>query len=165
MRSRYNEHFVTEERNISSDILKYKTLRDLPCHVVLAPQALNSVERWLKFDTDAEYKSLVLAWLRSLQSVVRIQTDIPTSTVRTDYRWNTGERSKSASGHRTKIPRYSMDTSTPRTPQKPLDLKTFYTNKPDFTPAKMMKKQFLKGYGDYITQDLGCLPMPGSSSY
>jgi len=38
-------------------------------------------------------------------------------------------------------------------------------SKPDFSPAKEMKKRFLKGYGDHITQDLGCLPVAGTSTY
>ena len=168
MRSTYNEHHVTEDRNISSDILKYKRLRDLPCHVVLNPAAFQSIERWLQFDKDVEYKALVLATLRSLHSVVRVQTNINTSTVRTDFKWNSGaEKPRTANGALTRenFNRFSYDSAAPLTPKSALDYGKIYVNKPDYTPAKEMKKRFLKGYGDHITMDLGCIPVAGSSSY
>jgi len=166
MRSTYNEHHVTEERNITSDILKYKTLRDLPCHVVLTPQCLNSVSQWLQFDKDAEYKALVLATLRSLHSVVRVQTDIPTSTVRSDFLWNNGgEKDRLALAGKRRPRDDSWIGTLGVNVKTPLNYGELMVSKPDYSQAKEMKKRYLKGYGDHITQDLGCLPVAGSSSY
>ena len=82
MRSKYTEHFASkgEKYAVDSDILKFKTIKELPCSRVLTVRALQYLDRWSKIDDDAEYKTAVLAALRSIHSVIEITHAIPTTT-------------------------------------------------------------------------------------
>ena len=82
MRSKYTEHFaVTGEKfAMDSDILKFKPLKELPCSCVLNRRAMSYLDRWIRIDQDSDYKTAVLATLRSLHSVIEIKNAIPTTT-------------------------------------------------------------------------------------
>ena len=89
MRSKYTEHFASrgEKCAVDSEILKFKPIRELPCSRILTVRALQYLDRWTKIDSDSEYKTAVLATLRSIHSVIEIKHAIPTTTKSTEFKW------------------------------------------------------------------------------
>jgi hypothetical protein len=119
------------------------------------------IDRWVSLEDDAEYQTLVLATLRSLASVAKIQSNVPTSSSRMFYAWNAGgHRAQSADAGSRGGPPPVFELPTPKeTPKvKKFDSTIATSNRPDFVTCKTMKRRFFSGYGDWITGQFSQVP-------
>jgi hypothetical protein len=69
------------------EIFKHKPLKSLDYQKVLHPSVVPRVDNWLKLNDDAEYKSLVLLFLRSFYSYCTVQVTQLNSTHRESFKW------------------------------------------------------------------------------
>lgn len=69
------------------ELLRYHSLRELPFSVVLQPQAFERVEIWLDLKDNEALVTALLAFLRGIHSVVKVNCVFPNSLQRSCYVW------------------------------------------------------------------------------
>lgn len=69
------------------ELLRYHSLKELPFSVILQPQAFERVEIWLDLKDNEALVAALLAFLRGIHSVVKVNCVFPNSLQRSCYVW------------------------------------------------------------------------------
>lgn len=159
-RTRYNEEFgQIKVKKHTSDILKYRKLRELECSSVMRPESIKTIESWLQLEDCVEYQDYVLAFLRSVHSASRVYDKNQVSVNKSTFSWYNPEdlaRSRSpqhAKSYRVNKPRASepiVNSVSLPSIKKPLnlDMMKSYVGLPS---AKKLKEVYMKGSGSFMS--------------
>lgn len=154
MTSFYSSHYgsASPSNHHMSEILKYKRLSELPYSQVLQAGVLSVVENWLKLDDDQKFKDLLLTFLQAMNSVCKINENLPVTSNQDTFQWFSKEEKERMNFpitvKNTKVQFFDrkkshslvneMNTTT--------QIRTFY--EPKFYQERMVRK--MRGSGDFI---------------
>ena len=79
-------HSTTKSKS-EIELLRYHTLRELPYASILQPETFTFVESWLKLRDSEALVTALLAFLRGIHSVVKVNSIFPNSLQRATYVW------------------------------------------------------------------------------
>jgi hypothetical protein len=159
-RTRYNEEYgQLKVKKHTSDLLKYRKLRELEISSVMRPESIKIIESWLQLEDCMEYQDYVLAFLRSVHSASRVYDKNQVSVNKSSFSWYNPEdfaRSKSPQqpkSYRLNQPRASEpmpnSVSLPSI-KKPLNL-DMMKSYCDLPSAKKLKEVYMKGSGSFMS--------------
>lgn len=139
-------HSTAKSKN-ESELLRYHTLRDLPYATVLQPEAFAFVEEWLKLRDSEVLVSALLAFLRGLHSVVKVNCIFPNSLQRACYVWYSKRDFLQAAHQKPRAPAIpnlsslssAVSYSATRSPSP------FFATQPKKNESKLLKQRELHG--------------------
>lgn len=154
MTSFYTSHYSSASPSHShiSEILKYKKLSELPYSQILTPTALQLIENWVKLDDDAKFKDLLLTFLQGVNSVCKINGNLPVTSNQDTFQWFSKEEKERmnfpVTVRNTKVQFFDRKKSHSLVSEQKdlIPLKTFY--EPKFYQDRMVRK--MRGSGDFI---------------
>ena len=72
LKTSYDSEFSKFKQNTNKvDILNYTKITEIKCSEIIRKEALVSLEKWLSFNEDQAYQSLILRFLRGLHLLIR----------------------------------------------------------------------------------------------
>lgn len=150
MKSAYNSSFCAEAENYISEskVLRHKKLHELHFSKILTKQALFFLERWIELKDSPHYLDCMMACLRGIYSVVKIQKGITDPLQRESYRWFTVQEMEKAFASKRNNPRpVPVDTGNHRAQSQPAMQRCLETSF-EKSNSKEKRQTMLRGCGN-----------------